>query len=433
MRLRTKYSSEINKNDYNKEVVVAGWVQDVRKLGKVAFIQLRDRDGIIQVTALKKELKSELFKKLTEIPRESVISVKGVVKENPEAKAGFEILPENVEIISAAKTPLPIGVVDKVSTEIETRFDHRFMDLRKTEVQSIFKIRHTMLRAVREEFLSNDFIEIHTPKIVATATEGGTNLFRTQYFEEKAFLNQSPQLYKQMMMATGLDRVFEIGPAFRAEEHDTVRHLNEFTSIDMEMAFADENDVMKILERSIKKIILMVNEENKKELDTLNMKIQIPEIPFRRIEYSECVELIKSKNVEVADGEDFSMEATKALAEELKGFYFITSWPTKTKPFYVQPFENNPELCRAFDLMYDEKEIASGAQRVHDINLLKERMKEQGLNPENFRYYLESFEYGMPPHAGWGLGVERMLTILTYAKNIRECVLFPRDRRRLVP
>jgi len=290
-----------------------------------------------------------------------------------------------------------------------------------------------MLRAVREEFLSNDFIEIHTPKIVATATEGGTNLFRIQYFEEKAFLNQSPQLYKQMMMATGLDRVFEIGPAFRAEEHDTVRHLNEFTSIDMEMAFADENDVMKILERSIKKIILMVNEENKKELDTLNMKIQIPEIPFRRIEYSECVELIKSKNVDVVDGEDFSMEATKALAEELKGFYFITSWPTSTKPFYVQPFENNPELCRAFDLMYDEKEIASGAQRVHDINLLKERMKEQGLNPENFRYYLESFEYGMPPHAGWGLGVERILTILTDAKNIRECVLFPRDRRRLVP
>ena len=433
MILRTKYSSEINKNDYDKEVVVAGWTQDVRKLGKVAFIQLRDRDGIIQVTALKKELKPELFKKLTEIPRESVISVKGAVKENKEAKAGFEIIPENVEIISVAKTPLPIGVVDKVSTEIETRFDHRFMDLRKPEVQSIFKIRHTMLRAVREEFLSNDFIEIHTPKIVATATEGGTNLFRIQYFEEKAFLNQSPQLYKQMMMATGLDRVFEIGPAFRAEEHDTVRHLNEFTSIDMEMAFADENNVMKILERSIKKIILMVNEENKKELDTLNMKIQIPEIPFRRIEYSECVELIKSKNVGVADGEDFSMEATKALAEELKGFYFITSWPTSTKPFYVQPFENNPELCRAFDLMYDEKEIASGAQRVHDINLLKERMKEQGLNPENFRYYLESFEYGMPPHAGWGLGVERILTILTDAKNIRECVLFPRDRRRLVP
>ena len=433
MILRTKYSSEINRDDYDKEVVVAGWVQDVRKLGSIAFIQLRDRDGVIQVTALKKELNPELFKRLTEVPRESVISVKGVVKENKEAKAGFEILPKNVKIISVAKTPLPIGVVDKVSTEIETRFDHRFMDLRKPEVQSIFKIRHTMLRSVREEFLFNDFIEIHTPKIVATATEGGTNLFRMQYFEEKAFLNQSPQLYKQMMMATGLDRVFEIGPVFRAEEHDTVRHLNEFTSIDIEMAFADEEDVMKILEKIIQKIISMANKENKKELSILNIKIPVPETPFKRVDYSECVELIKSKNVDVVDGEDFSMEATKAIAEEFKDFYFITKWPTKTKPFYVQTFENNPDLCRAFDLMHNENEVTSGAQRVHDVNLLKERIREQGLNPENFKYYIEAFEYGMPPHAGWGLGVERMLTILTNAKNIRECVLFPRDRRRLIP
>ncbi|MBU3902407.1 MAG: aspartate--tRNA(Asn) ligase [Candidatus Thermoplasmatota archaeon] len=433
MILRTKYSSEINRDDYDKEVVVAGWVQDVRKLGSIAFIQLRDRDGVIQVTALKKELNPELFKRLTEVPRESVISVKGVVKENKEAKAGFEILPKNVKIISVAKTPLPIGVVDKVSTEIETRFDHRFMDLRKPEIQSIFKIRHTMIKAVREEFLFNDFIEIHTPKIVATATEGGTNLFRMQYFEEKAFLNQSPQLYKQMMMATGLDRVFEIGPVFRAEEHDTIRHLNEFTSIDMEMAFADEEDVMKILEKIIQKIISMANKENKKELSILNIKIPVPETPFKRVDYSECVELIKSKNVDVVDGEDFSMEATKAIAEEFKDFYFITKWPTKTKPFYVQTFENNPDLCRAFDLMHNENEVTSGAQRVHDVNLLKERIREQGLNPENFKYYIEAFEYGMPPHAGWGLGVERMLTILTNAKNIRECVLFPRDRRRLIP
>ncbi len=432
MMLRTKYSSEINMDDYDREVVVAGWVQDIRKLGSIAFIQLRDRDGIIQITALKKE-NPELFKKLTDISRESIISVKGAVKKNKEAKAGFEILPNDVKVFSVAKTPLPIGVVDKVGTEIETRFDHRFIDLRKSEVQAIFKIRHTLLKAVREEFVSENFIEIHTPKIVATATEGGTALFPLQYFEKKAFLNQSPQLYKQMLMATGLDRVFEIGPVFRAEEHDTIRHLNEFTSIDMELAFADEEDVMALLERVVKKIITNVNKENKRELNILNIKIPVPEPPFKRVEYKKCIELIKSKNVEVIDGEDFSMEATKALAEEFKDFYFITKWPTKTKPFYAQPFENNPELCRAFDLMYYEKEITSGAQRIHDVNLLRERIKEQGLNPENFRYYLEAFEYGMPPHAGWGLGVERMMMILTDMKNIRECVLFPRDRRRLVP
>ncbi len=432
MMLRTKYSSEITENDYDKEIVVAGWVQDIRKLGSIAFIQLRDRDGIIQVTALKKE-RSELFKRLTGISRESIISVKGVVKKNKEAKAGFEILPEDVKIISPAKTPLPIGVVDKVGTDIETRFDHRLIDLRKKEVQAIFRIRHTLLKVVREELVSENFFEIHTPKIVATATEGGTSLFPLQYFEKKAFLNQSPQLYKQMLMATGLDRVFEIGPAFRAEEHDTIRHLNEFTSIDMEIAFADEEDVMTLLEKVIKKIISTVNKENKKELSTLNIKIPVPETPFNRVEYKKCVEIIQSKNVDAVYGEDFSMEATKVLAEEFKDFYFITKWPTRIKPFYAQPFEENPELCRAFDLMYYEKEITSGAQRIHDVGLLRERIKEQGLNPENFKYYLEAFEYGMPPHAGWGLGVERTMMILTDMKNIRECVLFPRDRRRLVP
>lgn len=430
--LRTRYSSEISATDYDYDVTLAGWVQDIRNLGGIAFVQLRDGHGIVQLTAVKKDDK-ELFKRLTSLPRESVIKVGGTIKQNEQVLAGFELLPKSLEVLSVANAPLPLGVIDKVGAELDTRLDHRYLDLRKAEVNALFRIRHTLLRAVRTQLESESFIEIHTPKIVATATEGGTALFSMQYFENKAYLNQSPQLYKQIMMATGLDKVYEIAPAFRAEEHDTVRHLNEFTSIDIEMAFADEEDVMQVLERLMLAIIKQVNADNRNELKILGLELQEPRLPFRRIGYGECLELVESKGLEIEFGEDFAMEATKMIGEELDAFYFITRWPTASKPFYINPFASEPELCKAFDLMYREKEVTSGGQRVHDLALLKRRLKDQGLDPESFSYYLEPFEYGMPPHAGWGLGVERMLMILTGVNNIRECVLFPRDRRRLVP
>ncbi|MEW6070824.1 MAG: aspartate--tRNA(Asn) ligase, partial [Candidatus Thermoplasmatota archaeon] len=275
--------------------------------------------------------------------------------------------------------------------------------------------------------------EVHTPKTIISATEGGANLFPLQYFEKQAFLAQSPQLYKQILMATGFDKVYEIAPCFRAEEHNTPRHLNEFIGIDIEQAFANEEDVMQTLERMIQRIINRINEMNSKELELLGVKLPSAKLPFNRVKYDDCVEILKSKNIEAKYGEDFSTEALRVLGEEFKDFYFITKWPTQAKPFYIQPFEDEKEFCRAFDLMYWDKEITSGGQRVHNPILLRQRLEEQGLNPENFKYYLEAFEYGMPQHAGWGLGVERTLMILTGIENIRECTLFPRDRTRLVP
>jgi aspartyl-tRNA synthetase len=422
----TKYSTEIGKEDYDKEITVGGWIHDIRNLGGIAFILLRDREGIIQVTAIKKTLGKDSFQKITTLSRESVIILKGEVKHNKEVKSGFEILPKEFKVLSIAKIPLPLGVADKVGADLDTRLDFRFMDLRKQEVAEIFKMRSIILKAVREQLEKEKFIEIHTPKIVATATEGGTNLFKIRYFEKEAFLNQSPQLYKQMMMATGFDRIYEIGPAFRAEEHDTVRHLNEFISIDIEMAFANEEDAMGVLERVIANIV-----SHTRNLES--NKIKDVKLPLPRIDYTNCVEIAKSNGVNIEWGEDLSMEALKVVAEKNKEFYFITKWPTESKPFYAMLFEEDPKVCRAFDLMYAEKEITSGAQRVHNADLLKERMKKQGLNPESFKFYIQGFEYGMPPHAGWGLGVERTAMILTGAPNIRECVLFPRDRTRLVP
>jgi aspartyl-tRNA synthetase len=430
---RSKFASEISSEDFEKEVTVAGWIQDIRNLGGIAFILLRDRTGVLQVTAIKKHHGKEFFKKITTLPRETVIIVKGKVQPNDQVASGFEVLPSEMKALGMAKTPLPLGVIDKVDADMDTRLDSRFIDLRKEEVAAIFKIRSTILGAVRELFEKEGFIEVHTPKIVATATEGGTALFEATYFEKKAFLNQSPQLYKQMLMATGFDRVYEIGPAFRAEEHDTTRHLNEFTSIDIEMAFSDEEDAMGVLERCVYNAILRTREKNEEEMRILGADMDIPALPLERITYNECLDIAKEGEVPMEWGEDFSMEAMKILGEKVPGFFFITKWPTKSKPFYTQPYEDEPELCRGFDLQFKEKEITSGAQRVHDVELLKTRLEEQGLNPSEFTFYLDAFEYGMPPHAGWGLGAERLTMILTGMQNIRECVLFPRDRKRLVP
>jgi aspartyl-tRNA synthetase len=426
------YSSAVTPALYGTEAVLAGWIQDIRNLGGIAFIQLRDREGTTQLTAIKKENR-ELFKQLVSLNRESVIAVKGLVKENKEAPGGVEMLPGMLDVLSQAQAPLPMGVVDKVGVELDTRLNSRFMDLRRPESAAVFRIRNSVLKGIRSRFEQEGFLEIHTPKIVATATEGGTALFPVQYFENKAYLNQSPQLFKQMMMATGFDKVYEIGPAFRAELHDTVRHLNEFTSIDIEMAFTDEEGVMGVLERCLQSAVKRVLEERRKELDILNIPLEVPSLPFQRLTYTRCVEIAKSKGIDVEWGKDLEMDACKAVAEETEGFYFITRWPSAIKPFYAHPFEDSPEQSRSFDLMFGEKEITSGAQRVHEVDLLISRLREQGLDPAGFDFYLQAFRYGMPPHAGWGLGAERTVMILTARENVRECVLFPRDRKRLSP
>ncbi|MFQ5884904.1 MAG: amino acid--tRNA ligase-related protein, partial [Thermoplasmata archaeon] len=236
--------SQIDESTYGKTIKVGGWIEDIRNLGGIAFIQLRERDGVLQVTTIKKENK-ELFEKLTSLSRESVIVVEGKVQENKEAKRGFEILPNQVEVLSEADTPLPLGVADKVGAELDTRLDNRPIDLRKPKENAIFKIRSVLIEGIREYFRKEKFIEIHTPKIVAAGAEGGATLFPIQYFGSDAYLAQSPQLYKQMLMSSGYERVFEIAPAYRAEKSDTTRHIAEFTSLDVEIAFVKSSeDVM---------------------------------------------------------------------------------------------------------------------------------------------------------------------------------------------
>ena len=430
---RTHYSAEITPEMDGQEVIVMGWVHSIRALGKIIFVILRDREGTVQIVVPKQKVGDELFSQIKKLGAEDVIAVRGKVIANEKAPNGFEILPLELEVLNTAQRPLPLDPTEKVPAELDTRLENRFLDLRRPKIQAIFKIRSEMLKSVRKTLYEEGFIEVNTPKLVASCTEGGTELFPISYFEKEAFLGQSPQLYKQMLMASGLDRVFEIAPIFRAEEHNTRRHLNEATSIDIEMAFADDKDAMNILEKVVYNAFVDVYENRKKEIEILDIEFEIPPEKFDRITYDEAIDIANSKGVEISWGEDLSREAEKAIGEEMGGLYFITDWPSEIRPFYTMPHEDNPEICKAFDLMYKDLEISSGAQRIHLYDLLVENIKKKGLNPDGFTYYLEAFKYGMPPHAGWGLGADRFTMVLTQQENIRECVLFPRDRQRLTP
>ena len=430
---RTHYSKEVKPDMKEDEVVLMGWIHEMRDLGGIIFVLLRDRDGVTQITAPSKKISPELFEELRKLKKESVIAVKGRVQESDKAPGGVEIIPEVIKLLSESKLPLPLDTTEKTHAEIDTRLDSRFIDLRKHSVSGIFKIKSRMLHSVRNFLESEDYTEINTPKIGASATEGGTELFPITYFEREAFLGQSPQLYKQMMMASGFDKVYEIAPIFRAEEHDTLRHLNEVISIDVETAFTDHVDAMNLLERMVVNAITEVKANCQDELDTIHFDLQIPETPFPRIEYDEMVDMVNSKGVQMNHGEDMPRAAEKAMGAIMDGYYFITAWPTAIKPFYVMPDPEDPLKSCAFDLMYKDIEISSGAMRVHDHDQLIEKIKKQGLNPDSFNRYLAAFEYGMPPHAGWGVGAERFTMSMTGLNNIRETVLFPRDRRRLAP
>ena len=430
---RTHYSKQVKPDMKEEEVILMGWIHEMRDLGGIIFVLLRDRDGVTQITAPSKKVSPELFEDLRKLKKESVIAVRGKVQESAKAPGGVEVIPEELKLLSESKLPLPLDTTEKTRAEIDTRLDSRFIDLRKHSVSAIFKIKSRMLHSVRNFLESQDYTEINTPKIGASATEGGTELFPITYFEREAFLGQSPQLYKQMMMASGFDSVYEIAPIFRAEEHDTLRHLNEVTSIDVETAFTDHIDAMDLLERLVVDAVTQVKKYCQDELDTIGFDLQIPKTPFPRIEYDEMVDMVNSVGVHMEHGEDMPRAAEKAMGEIMDGYYFITEWPTSIKPFYVMPNPENPLKSCAFDLMFQDLEISSGAMRVHDHNLLVEKIKKQGLNPDSFNRYLAAFEYGMPPHAGWGVGAERFTMTLTGLKNIRETVLFPRDRRRLTP
>jgi len=412
---------------------VNGWAEEIRNLGGIKFIKLHTITGDVQITLPKKKVSKELFDKVDKITRQSALSVTGTLRKNKEAPGGKELIPKKIEIISLAQTPLPLEPSEKTPAELDTRLDWRFLDLRTKKSLAIFKIQNEILKSFREFMIKNGFMKIQPPCIIATASEGGADLFQIPYFEKKAYLAQSPQLYKQMC-AISLEKVFMIIPIWRAEKFNKPTHLNEIRQLDMEMSFIEsEEDVMKVLERVFIHILKSVQKNCKKELKSLNRKLKIPKLPLKRVTYTKTVEALKKHREKIEWGNDFSKLQEEKLSKIFGDVFFIKDWPTEAKTFYTMPYDKNPKICHAFDLVYNGLEIASGTQRIHTPDLLIKQIKRFGLNPENFKYYIDCFRYGSPPHAGWSIGLERITMTITGMKNIRECCMFPRDRNRLTP
>jgi aspartyl-tRNA synthetase len=412
---------------------INGFAEEIRNLGGIKFIKLHTVSGDIQVTLPKKVVSKELFEKVDRITRQSALTVIGDLKKNKEAPGGKEIIPKKIEIVNLAETPLPLEPSGKTPAELETRLDWRFLDLRTEKSLAIFRIQNEILRSFREYLIKNGFFEIQPPCIIASASEGGADLFKIPYFEKEAYLAQSPQLYKQMC-AISLEKVFMTTPIWRAEKFNKPTHLNEIRQLDIEMAFIkSEEDAMKVLENVFVYILKSVQKNCKKELKSLNREIKIPKLPLKRVTYTEAIEGLKKQGEKIDWGDDFSKLQEEKLSKIFGDTFFMKDWPTMIKTFYTMPNEKDNKICHAFDLIHNGLEIASGTQRIHIPELLIKQIDKFSMNPKDFKYYIDCFRYGAPPHAGFSFGLERITMTITGMKNIRECCMFPRDRNRLTP
>ena len=409
-----------------QEVTIGGWVEDERKLGKMTFLTVRDVTGIIQVI-IKEELPS-----LEGLTRQSVIRVTGTIQETKARDFDYEIKSNKIEVLTKAVHPLPIDPIGRLESNIDNRLNARALDMRNQKTAAIFKLRSQVLASIRKTLIAKKFIEINTPKIIGSASEGGANLFSLDYFGKPAYLAQSPQLYKEQM-TIGLERVFEIASFYRAEKSHTGRHLTEFTSVDIEAAFMDYTDVMDILESLVVDVYKFASENCKKEQKDIGYEIKVPSSPFERITYSQILDELGKQDIKLEFGDDLQDAHLRTVGEKHSGFYFIVDWPLKLKPFYIYEKDEDPNLSRSFDLQFGYLELSSGGMRIHDPEKLKSRLTEQDLDPSKFADHLRAFDWGMPPHSGWGLGLDRLMTILVGIDNVREVVLYPRDPERLTP
>ena len=430
---KTHYTKDVSADLAGKEIILGGWVRNFRDLGGLKFINLQDKYGERQITLKKGKVSDELFEK-TKLGYQYCIMVKGVVKAFDKAPGGVEIIPSELRILNKTPEKLPIDMTGETISELDIRLNNRSLDLRSLRNQAIFEIRGDVLNSIRQFLLDNDFSEITTPKIIGSATEGGTELFPIMYFDKEAFLTQSAQLYKEQLSGV-YERVYEISPCFRAEKSRTKRHICEIFVLDVEMAFANMYDVLKMLEELVHNVIenLRINKMSPLKFLEMEDKTIIPKLPFPRYKYEEMIDLINNKfGIPLEWGEDISTEAYRKLGEEFKGYYYITHWPMEIKPFYIMP-SNDPKYSESFDLQMGWLELTSGGTRVHSRKQLEQALETKGLNPISFESHLNAFDFGMPPHAGFGLGIARWITFLCGLDDIRETVMYPRTPDRLTP
>jgi len=426
---RTHYSKELDPSKDGLDVTVMGWVLSVRGHGNISFLTIRDKLGQIQIVAKAGNCPDDIREKISKLKEHSSIGVTGKIKSSEKAPNGVEIIPTELRVFSEVEKIPPFEPQAKTVKNIDTRLEVRPIDLRRKVLQHIFTVRSQVLKTVRDYFYQEDFIEINTPKMIATATEGGAALFPIFYYNKEAFLAQSPQLYKEQLTMS-FEKVFEIAPIFRAEPSRTNRHLAEAISIDLEEAFVDYNDVMDRIEEIIKKTIQTVNDYAKENNDVEFIVPSVPEL-IPRYTYTELVEKMQKAGAKTEWGDDLYPSNLQKIG--LEGFYFIKDWPTGPKPFYVKVSKENPKISDSFDLMFGDLELSSGSTRIEKKEELTERMKNKGMKVDAFEYHLGAFDYGVPPHAGCGIGLERLMMALTGTENIRDTTFYPRDVDRLTP
>jgi aspartyl-tRNA synthetase len=424
---RTHLIEDINSSMEGQDVLFGGWVVDLRKLGKMAFLTVRDVTGMCQII-----VKGDAMSLLEGLNRQSVVRILGKVQASKAKDFDFEVSATELQVLAKAEYPLPIDPIGRLESDIDNRLNSRALDMRNQKTASIFKLRSQVLASIRETLIKRKFIEINTPKIIGSASEGGADLFSLDYFGKQGYLAQSPQLYKEQM-TIGLERVFEISSFYRAEKSHTGRHLSEFTSVDIEAAMMDYTDVMDVLESIVVDVFKNTAENSKIEQKEIGHEIKIPDSPFERVSYTQALEELGGMDIKLEFGEDLQDSHLRSLGEKHPGFFFLTDWPMKLKPFYIHEKDDDPTLSRSFDLQYGYLELSSGGRRLHDPEQLKTRLKEQNLDPTSFEEHLKTFGWGMPPHSGWGMGLDRLMTVLIGIDNVREVVLYPRDPDRLKP
>jgi len=422
-----------------EKVVVAGWVHDVRLLGGISFVLLRNSEGILQVTAPKKAVPEEVADQVASLHPEDVIRCTGTVKEAKVARNGFEIIPEKIEVVSASATPLPLDPRGVTDANIDTRLNSRTLDLRRPEVQAIFRIQDALVEGMEAHLRSRGFLRIFTPSILGGISEGGAEVFKIDYYGKPAFLRQDPQLHRQLAIAGGLGKVYDLGPSWRAELSHTPRHMSEHRTIAPELSFiADERDTMRVEEAMLVSGIRRANEKCQKELDVLQLDLEEPQTPFPELSFPEVYATLERFGHPLPRDRDLDRESEKLLTEHVKSefgsdYFFVDRFPSSVKPFYVMRVDSEPEFARSVDLVYKGLELSSGGQREHRHEKILEQIVQKGLDPQGLLWFTEPFRYGVPPHGGFSLGIERLTATLLGIENVKEAALFPRDPERLQP
>ena len=424
-------------------VVLGGWVEKLRDQKRIQFVVLRDESGDVQVTYPRPVIDEQpdendpLAAKISGLTAGSFVWVTGRLKHDERVKlGGLEVQLDDLEVVTLADPETPIAE----DTSIDKRMDWRFLDLRRSEMNLVFRIQTTIENAWRQYWVENGFVEIHSPKLMASPSESNAELFKLEYFEGHAYLAQSPQFYKQMAMMAGLGRVFEIGPVFRADPSFTSRHATEFVSVDIEVSWIDSHeDIMAIQEQLLQRAIQAVKDAHGDEiLARFGVDVVVPSIPFPRIALSDAVEIIKERGHEIARGGDLDPEGERQIAAHVAEkfgheFVFVTDYPASVRPFYHMRHADNPGLTNSYDLIWRGTEITTGAQREHRLDVLVEQVKQKGLEPEGLQTYLDFFKYGAPTHGGFGMGLLRVLMLLLHQPNIREVGFLFRGPNRLEP